>query len=80
MPATSAGMTKSARGTSEFPMTQRAIPEADCRIRARSAKVCRIALLIVLGAMLAGCDKCGDWFSPIRGESQTCRDQAPKPQ
>ena len=34
---------------------------------------CRIACLIVLGATLAGCDKCGDWFSPIRGE--VCRDQ-----
>ena len=40
----------------------------------------RIAGVIVLGALLAGCDKCGDWWSPMRGESQICRDQAPKPQ
>jgi hypothetical protein len=31
--------------------------------------------------MLAGCDKCGDWWwSPTRGDSQVCRDLAPKPQ
>jgi hypothetical protein len=41
---------------------------------------CRLACLLVLGAMLAGCDRCGDWWSPMRGKSQVCRDQAPKPQ
>jgi hypothetical protein len=41
----------------------------------------RIALLIVLGAMLAGCDKCGDWYwSLMHGEAQACRHQAPQPQ
>jgi len=40
----------------------------------------RIACIIVLGAMLAGCDKCGDWWSPMRNDPQTCKDQAPKPQ
>jgi hypothetical protein len=53
----------------------RAMSDSDWRTRA-----CRVAVLIVLGAMLAGCDKCGDWWSPMRGESQTCRDQAPRPQ
>jgi hypothetical protein len=47
----------------------------DCR-----ALACRIACLIALGAMLAGCDKCGDWWYPGRAESQVCRDQAPRPQ
>jgi hypothetical protein len=60
-------------GKSEFPM--RATSESDWRTR-----TCRIALLVVLGAMLAGCDKCGDWWSPMRGDSQSCRDQAPRPQ
>jgi hypothetical protein len=36
--------------------------------------------MILLGATLAGCDKCGDWWSPMRGESQMCREQAPPPQ
>ena len=44
----------------------------------------RVALLVVLGALLAGCDKCGDWWSPLRGEAQgeaqACREQAPRPQ
>ena len=51
----------------------------------RATTVGRVALLIVLGALLAGCDKCGDWWwSPMRGaaqgETQVCREQAPKPQ
>jgi hypothetical protein len=41
----------------------------------------RIALLIVLGAMLAGCDKCGNWWSPLgndaQGETQACRELPP---
>ena len=40
----------------------------------------RIALMVVLGALLGGCDKCGDWWSPLRGEAQACREQAPRPQ
>jgi hypothetical protein len=56
-------------------MVRRAIPNADWRRRA-----CRLALVVALGAMLAGCDKCGDWwFSPWRGDGQACREQAPKP-
>jgi hypothetical protein len=56
-------------------MIQRATPRADWRVR-----VGRLALMIVLGAMLAGCDKCGDWWSPMRSDPQICKDQAPKPQ
>lgn len=41
----------------------------------------RLVLMIVLGALLAGCDKCGDWWSPMRGQglgdTQACREQAP---
>ncbi len=58
----------------------RATPNVDRHMRAIRTKICRIAGMIVLGAMLAGCDKCGDWFSPIRGEAQVCREQAPRPQ
>jgi hypothetical protein len=46
--------------------------------------VARIGALVVLGALLAGCDKCGNWWSPLRGEAQgkpqVCREQAPRPQ
>jgi hypothetical protein len=41
----------------------------------------RIALLVVLGTLLAGCDKCGGWYwSSWQGETQACRQQAPRPQ
>ncbi len=40
----------------------------------------RLAGMIVLGALLAGCDRCGDWVSPLPGSSQVCRQDAPKPQ
>jgi hypothetical protein len=47
----------------------------------RTAIVGRVALLVVLGALLAGCDKCGDWWSPpVFGDAQACRQQAPRPQ
>jgi hypothetical protein len=60
----------------EVAVPTQTVPRSDQRRRAS-----RIIGVLVLGAMLAGCDKCGDWwFSPIRGESQLCRDQAPKPQ
>jgi hypothetical protein len=41
----------------------------------------RIALLIAIGAMLAGCDKCGN-FAPLGSATQieVCREQPPKPQ
>jgi hypothetical protein len=41
----------------------------------------RIACLIALAALLAGCDKCGDWWwASASGEPQACRKEAPKPQ
>jgi hypothetical protein len=40
----------------------------------------RIACLIVLGALLAGCDRCGDWWWS-QSQTEVCRQQAvPKPQ
>ena len=39
----------------------------------------RIACVIVVGAVLAGCDRCGDWVSPL-GSTMSCRQEAPKPQ
>jgi hypothetical protein len=46
----------------------------DWRSRAR-----RIACLLALGTLLAGCDKCGDWWWSS-AQSEVCRQQAPKPQ
>jgi hypothetical protein len=57
-----------------------AIPKSDRRATKPSMKVRHIVCMILLGATLAGCDKCGDWWSPMRGESQVCREQAPRPQ
>ena len=43
-------------------------------------RVGRVACLIALGALLSGCDKCGDWYwSPMRGDTQTCKDQTQRP-
>jgi hypothetical protein len=39
----------------------------------------RVALVLVAGAMLAGCDRCGDWVSPIPGGTSSCRQDGPKP-
>jgi hypothetical protein len=59
-----------------------ATPKADMPMK--GSAVGRIAFLIVVGAMLAGCDKCGNWWSPLRGEAQSepqvCREQPPQPQ
>ncbi len=39
---------------------------------------CRVAGMIVLALLLAGCDSCGDFVSPI-GHAQVCRKEAPQP-
>jgi hypothetical protein len=72
MPVASAGMTS--RTAASSPM--RSTPTADWRKRTG-----RLACMVVLGALLAGCDKCGDWsLSSTLGESQSCRKEAPPPQ
>ena len=57
-----------------------AIATTEGRAPARGMKICRLACLLVLGALLAGCDKCGDWWSPTWSDSQACRQQTPRPQ
>ncbi|MBV8113038.1 MAG: hypothetical protein JOZ26_12360 [Hyphomicrobiales bacterium] len=51
------------------------------RLRTTGSAAARIAFLIVLGAMLAGCDKCGNFWSPwgsgAQGETQACRELPP---
>jgi hypothetical protein len=51
------------------------------KLRATGSAAARIALLIVLGATLAGCDKCGNFWSPwgsdAQGETQACRELPP---
>jgi hypothetical protein len=42
-------------------------------------KACRLAGMLVFALLLAGCDSCGDWISPMGG-SHVCRQQAPRPQ
>jgi hypothetical protein len=52
------------------------------KLRTTSHAGGRIALLIVLGALLAGCDKCGNLWSPwgsnAQGETQVCRELPPQ--
>jgi len=59
-----------------LPVIQRAIPTAGWRKCAG-----RLALVVALGALLAGCDSCGDWWwsSPSPGDVQVCRNSGPKP-
>jgi len=53
------------------------------KLRATGSAAARIALLIMLGAMLAGCDKCGNlwspWGSAAQSETQACRELPPQP-
>jgi len=49
------------------------------RATSLGVKLCRLAAMIVLGALLVGCDRCGDWWWS-QGQSQACRQQAPRPQ
>jgi hypothetical protein len=50
-------------------------------VRTKRSAAGRIALLIALGAMLAGCDKCGNlwspWGSAAQSETQACRELPP---
>ena len=52
------------------------------KLRATGSVAARIAFLIVLGATLAGCDRCGNWWSPLQDQAQieVCRQQPPRPQ
>jgi len=54
-------------------------------MRERPAKaalvaICRICCVFALAAALAGCDKCGDWYSPFKLHTESCKDEAPRPQ
>jgi hypothetical protein len=57
-----------------------ATTKADARMKANS--IGRMVLLVALGAMLAGCDRCGNWWSPLQGQAQieVCREQPPRSQ
>jgi hypothetical protein len=61
-------------------ISMQAMTTAERRMPERGRTIWRFACLILLGALLAGCDKCGDWWSPTWGDSQACRQQAPRPQ
>ena len=57
-----------------------AITKADALTKASS--IGRMTLLLAVGAMLAGCDRCGNWWSPLQDQAQieVCREQPPRPQ
>jgi len=42
--------------------------------------ICRIIGVLVAAGVLAGCDHCGDFVSPIKFQAQACKDEAPRPQ
>jgi hypothetical protein len=50
--------------------------------RPRTARVMigRIIGVLVMAGVLAGCDRCGDFFPPIKFEAQVCKDEVPRPQ
>jgi hypothetical protein len=43
-------------------------------------KQCRTAGFVALALLLAGCDNCGHWLSPLGSSIHACREQAPRPQ
>jgi hypothetical protein len=47
------------------------------RLSASRALIVRIVCVLVLGAVVAGCDRCGDLWRP---SFEACKDQAPRPQ
>jgi hypothetical protein len=47
---------------------------------ARGIIIYRIVGVLLLAAVLAGCDRCGDFLPPIKLQSQVCKDEAPRPQ
>ena len=57
-----------------------ATTKADARMKANG--IGRMVLLIALGAMVAGCDRCGNWWSPLQDQAQieVCREQPPRSQ
>jgi hypothetical protein len=58
----------------------RAVLTSNWRIKiGAGAKTCRLAGMMAFTLLLAGCDSCGDWISPM-GNSHVCRQQAPRPQ
>jgi hypothetical protein len=67
-------------GARSFRGRMQAITKADARMKANS--IGRMALLIAVGAMLAACDRCGNWWSPLQDQAQieVCREQPPRPQ
>jgi len=48
------------------------------------ARTLRVVCLLAFAGALAGCDRCGDFWSPTRSQDQTglqsCKDEAPRPQ
>jgi hypothetical protein len=49
------------------------------RLSSARSLIVRIVCVLVLGAVAAGCDRCGDFWRP-GFTMQACKDQAPRPQ
>lgn len=50
------------------------------RLSASRALIVRIVCVLVLGAVVAACDRCGDFLPPLKFKMQACKDEAPRPQ
>jgi hypothetical protein len=40
----------------------------------------RLLCILALGAIVAGCDRCGDWYSPFKVATTVCKDEVPRRQ
>ncbi|MEA2938075.1 MAG: hypothetical protein QOC56_1579 [Alphaproteobacteria bacterium] len=47
-------------------------------IQVACGRVVRIACVLAIGALLSGCDRCGDWWSALKGQTQSCKDEVPR--
>jgi hypothetical protein len=46
--------------------------------RSRCKSIGRVLCVLALGALVSGCDRCGDfWWLP--GQTQACKPEAPRP-
>jgi hypothetical protein len=61
-------------------MVAAVVVECEMFQRPNARVIFRIVGVLVAAGVLAGCDRCGDFFPPIKFESQVCKPETPRPQ
>ena len=58
-------------------LRQTGLDMSEQSVKAARALVCRLVCVLALGALVAGCDRCGDWYSPFKVGTTVCKDTSP---